>query len=118
MLGLLLIAALVAACGPGPTLATFTREWGDGRVETLTLYEDGRVLMDHVGFVDRVTLPAEDVNRLRTAMRDLRPTPDATTFPRLTLTPTGGTAVVVDSEPGTAGGLFTALLDRHALPAP
>jgi hypothetical protein len=112
-----LVSAVAAACSStSPLLASFTRDWGDGRVETLELHEDGRVLMNHVGTVDRATLTPGDVERLRASLEDIAPAADATTTPRLTLTPAGRAPVVVDAGPGTTGELFVSLLDHHRLP--
>jgi hypothetical protein len=114
---ILLVALNAVACATtSPQLATFTRDWGDGRIETLELFEDGRVLMDHVGTIDRATLDAADVDRLRDGLEDIAPAQDPSTFPRHTLTPTGGSPVVVDGTPGTTGELFVSLLDHHRLP--
>jgi hypothetical protein len=112
------LALSVLGCGSrsAPLLATFTREWQDGRVETLELYADGRVLMNHVGYIDRVTLSSGDVETLRAALRTIGPARDPTAFPRLTLAVPDGPSVIVDAEPGTVGALFVSLLDRHRLP--
>ena len=115
--GLVVVVLLATACGSSaPAIATFTREWDDGRVETLELYDDGRVLMNHAGYIDRTTLDPADVARLRTALSSIVPATDPTAFPRLTLEPAGRTAVVVATDPGTTGALFLSLLDRHRLP--
>jgi hypothetical protein len=115
---LAITALLLAACGSssGSVLATFTREWDDGRIETLELFDDGRVLMDHVGYIDRVTLSADDLGVLRASLDSIAPAADPDAFPRLTLTPAGATPVVVDTAPGTTGALFLSVLDVHRLP--
>lgn len=114
---LTILVLTMAACGPSSDLlATFKREWGDGRVETLALYADGRVQMDHVGTIDRATLGPSDVERLKVSLSDIAPAADPSAFPRLTLTPTGSDPVVVDSSPGTTGELFMTLLNSHRLP--
>jgi hypothetical protein len=117
-LALASVVLAIAGCAPGsaPVLATFTRDWGDGRTETLELHEDGKVVMNHVGYLDRVTLSAEDTARLAASLRDIAPAGDPAALPRLTLAPASGTPVVVDTGPGTAGELFLSLLDRHRLP--
>jgi hypothetical protein len=115
---LAIVALLLVGCGspPGSVLATFTREWDDGRIETLELYDDGRVLMDHVGYIDRVTLSADDLGVLRASLDSIRPAADPDAFPRLTLTPKGSSPVVVDTAPGTTGAMFLSVLDVHRLP--
>jgi hypothetical protein len=118
ILGWLALGLVAVGCAGSsePDLATFTRDWGDGRVETLQLFSDGRVLMNHVGYIDRTTLQADDVQRLAAALADIRPADDPSAYPRLTLTPTGGASVVVATDPGTVGELFLSLLDTHRLP--
>ena len=97
-------------------IATFTRTWQDGRVETLELYDDGRVLMNHAGYLDRVTLSEGDAGILRRSLESIQPASDPTAYPRLELTPTAGTPVIVAVDPGTTGALFLSLLDHHRLP--
>jgi hypothetical protein len=114
----LVAITLSAGCAnQAPVFATFMREWPDGRVETLEAREDGRVQMDHFGTIDRTTLSPEDVARLRASLANISPAADPDALPRLTLTPTGGAAVVVDPVPGTAGEYFLSLLERHELPS-
>jgi hypothetical protein len=117
LLATLAVLPTVAACaGDAPIIATFTRDWGDGRVETLELYDDGKVLMNHVGTIDRATLTSADVDRLKASLADIAPAADPAAYPRLTLAPSGGESVVVDASTGTTGGLFLSLLDTHRLP--
>jgi hypothetical protein len=116
LLALTLVTAAGCGSSSGGVIATFSREWDDGRIETLELYDDGRVLMDHVGYLDRVTLSAADVATLRSALTDIRPASDPAAYPRLTLTATGAEPVVVGTDPGTVGELFETLLDMHRLP--
>ena len=97
-------------------LAHFSREWADGRVETLDVYDDGTVLMEHVGFRDRAKLRASDLDRLKASLSDIASATDGTAFPRLTLTPTGAAPALVDASAGTTGELFVTLLDSHRLP--
>jgi hypothetical protein len=108
----------VAGCAGSTagTLATFSRQWDDGRIETLELYADGRVLMNHFGTIDRTTLTEGDVVRLRASLATIRPAANQAALPRLTLTPAGAAPVVVDASPGSAGELFLSLLERHRLP--
>lgn len=115
---LVILVFAMVACGPAsaPVIATFNRDYGDGRIETLELHEDGRVVMNHVGYLDRTTLSADDVTRLSRSLSDIAPAADPAAFPKLTLTPAGGGAVVVATDPGTAGELFLSLLERHRLP--
>jgi hypothetical protein len=112
----LVLLVAVGCSGSAPAIATFTRQWDDGRIETLELYADGRVVMNHFGTIDRTTLAASDLQRLTAALAEIRPAPDPTAFPRLTLTPAGANPVVVDTGQGTTGELFLSLLERHRLP--
>lgn len=114
----LAIAFLLAACGGSDDtlLATFERHWGDGRVETMQVYADGRVLMNHFGTIDRATLDATDRERLAAALVDVRPADDPDALPRLVLTQPGGAPIVVDAASGGAGSLLLALLETHRLP--
>jgi hypothetical protein len=108
---------LFAACGStSSVIANFDRDWGDGRVETLELHDDGKVLMNHVGTIDRTTLSSGDLDRIKASLSNIEPATDPSAYPRLTLTPTGGGPVVVATTPGTAGELFLSLLDTHRLP--
>jgi hypothetical protein len=118
LLALSVLPLVLGACaGSAAVVATFQREWEDGRIETLELREDGRVQMDHFGTIDRTTLSASDVATLRDALSRIEPAADPDALPRLTLTPAGREPVVVDAAPGTAGELFLALLERHEHPS-
>jgi hypothetical protein len=117
LVGLVLIVGTIAGCGSGsaPVIATFTRTWQDGRVEKLELYDDGRVLMDHAGYLERLTLSEADTAILRSSLGSIQPTADPSAYPRLELTPTAGAPVAVAVDPGTTGALFLSLLDHHRL---
>lgn len=72
--------------------------------------------MNHVGTLERTTLSAAEVDRLRASLTEIKPAVDATAYPRLTLTRSGGAPVVVATDPGSAGELFLSLLNTHRLP--
>ncbi len=115
---LMLVALTILGCATqsASPIAYFSREWDDGRLETLELYADGRVLMDHAGYIDRTTLTSDDVEVLRAALTTIPAAADPASLPKLTLTVADGSPVVVDAEPGTVGALFLSLLERHRLP--
>lgn len=117
---LLALAAtlLLAACGGGgdAVIASFERDWGDGRVETMEVYADGRVLMDHMGTIDRATLTEAELARLTDSMARIVPAGDPGAFPKLTLTPAGEAPTVVAADAGTAGASFLSLLQTHKVP--
>jgi hypothetical protein len=114
------VVLALAGCGGGsaPVLAEFTRDWGDGRTETLELHGDGKVLMNHVGNLERIVISREDVDRLASSLQAIEPAADPVAYPRLTLTPAGRDPVVVSTSPSSAGALFLSLLDHHRLPDP
>src|SRR5262245_13634699 len=64
---LFLAGSVLAACGGGAakTLVTYQRDWPDGFHEELTLTDDGRVTMRHGDVLERITISAADVQRIR-----------------------------------------------------
>jgi hypothetical protein len=117
---LIVLVAILAGCGPGGDgddgpLAVYRRVAG-GTTEETTVYADGRVLMKHGEYVERFTVPAEDVEQLRAALQAPAPTGAPGDGLERSLTLPDGT--VVESplpEEGTAAGLLERLTSTHSL---
>jgi hypothetical protein len=110
----LLAAMVVAGCsaavsGPdGNELLTYQRVWPD-RTETSTVWPDGRVVMKHGEFLERLTLSAADVQRLRDGLAGDIPVGTAADSPQRLITLPDGSSV---EFPRPAAGSITELLDR------
>lgn len=68
----LLLAASLAACGgaaepTGTPAYSVTRSWSNGMEEQALIYADGRTIMTHGDFRERVTLPADQMATLAAA---------------------------------------------------
>ncbi len=65
-------ATSLAACSSvaeptGTPAYTITRSWSNGMEETATVYPDGRVVMAHGEYTERITLPADQMAELAAA---------------------------------------------------
>jgi hypothetical protein len=121
-----LLSVLIVACTSGEsadpfgsfgeTLVRYVRVWPDGLTEEQAIASDGRVLMKHGDRLERLTLAAEDVDRLREALEATIPIGSADDQPQRTLILADGT--VIDAPrpaPGTITELMDRLMDTHRL---
>jgi hypothetical protein len=120
LVALVLAMVTLVACAPGGggedgPLAVYRREVGATTEET-TVYRDGRVLMKHGEYVERFTLPSEDMARLRDALAGPVPTGAPADGYARTLTLPDGTLVEAPlAEAGSATALLELLTDTHSL---
>jgi hypothetical protein len=115
---LLVLAILVAACGgsQAATLVTYQRTWPDGFHEELTLSDDGRITMHHGDALERLTIAAADVQRIRDALAAGVPDgASADGLVRTVILANGTTHSPVRVEPGSATGLLEQILTTHSL---
>jgi hypothetical protein len=113
-----LLAVLLVACGgsDAATLVTYQRTWPDGFHEELTLSDDGRVTMHHGETLERMTISAADVQRIRDALAGGLPDGEAADGLVRTVTLANGTVhSPVQVVPGTATELLELLLTTHSL---
>lgn len=112
------LGLLLVACGgsQAATVVTYQRAWPDGFHEELTLTDDGRVTMRHGETLERITIRAADVQRIRDALAAGLPDGDADDGLVRTVTLANGTVhTPVRVVPGTATGLLELLLTTHSL---
>ena len=62
-----LVACNSAAEPIGTPAYTITRSWSNGYEEQARIYVDGRIVMNHGEFTERVTLPADQMAELAAA---------------------------------------------------
>ncbi len=125
---LLLVVTIVAlaGCGGGgaaPTpapatgaLVTYTRDWPDGYREEMTIGADGKMLMRHGEYLERMVLPEADVAAVRAALEGAIPAGDASISPDRTIVLADGTTIVhARPDAGTLTELLDRLMDTHKL---
>jgi hypothetical protein len=115
---LMLVALASVACGgsQASTLVTYQRSWPDGFEEELALADDGRVTMHHGDTLERMTISADDVQRIRDAIT--AGIPDGASddgLVRSVILANGTTHTPVHVVPGTVTGLLEELLTTHSL---
>ncbi len=117
----LLLALLVAACssGPeatGPAAYVITRSWSSGYVETGTVYADGRVVMRHGDYGERVILPQDQMQELAAAAA-LGVAPGSNGSDPIVGVTVGIDAPVspADLSEGSLAELLNRVLDSHTL---
>jgi hypothetical protein len=116
------LAAAVLGCGAAAGeddqgwFVRYERVWADGLRERETIWPDGRLLMKHGDYLERLTLTAADVDRLQTALEDDIAVGSPDDSPKRTITLGDGTVIAAARpEPGTITDLLDRLLDRHTL---
>lgn len=117
-LALLILSLVLVACGGGQAqrLLTYQRAWPDGFHEELTLLDDGRVTMHHGETLERMTITAADVQRIRDAVAAGIPDGDAEDgLVRTVVLADGSSRSPVRVVPGTATELLELLLTTHSL---
>jgi hypothetical protein len=114
------LLVLVTACSTGGGsghLVLFQRVWPDGFTEITTVYDDGRVQMQHADVLERLTLSEADMQRLRDALAQPIPTGSSDDSPRRTLTLADGTVIQAPRpDPNTVTALLDNLTSTHQLP--
>jgi hypothetical protein len=112
---------LVAGCsasggGDGPRLLSYQRQWPDGKIEQETIYTNGHIEMKHGDYLERISIGASDVSRLKDALAKPIPTGSPDDSPKRTLTLPDGTVIGAPRpDPGSVTELLERLLDTHTL---
>lgn len=115
--GVVLAGACAAETAPSASLLyTATRTWSNGMEERVEVYADGRTIMTHGDYEERITLPADQMAELATAAAAPLDPGSNSDDPIL--------GVILGSEaevrpaaltPGSIAELLNKLLDSHTL---
>lgn len=114
---LLLAGACTSEPAPSANLLyTATRSWSNGMEERVEVYADGRTIMTHGDFEERVTLPGDQMAELAAAATMPADAGSTSDDPILGVT-VGSTAEVRPAAltPGSIAELLNKLLDSHTL---
>lgn len=116
---LVALLAVVAACSPSGSpgdarLVRYERVTSGIREETI-VFADGRVQMTHGEALERFTLAAEDLERIRAALVSPIATVAPAAEPRRTLTLGDGTVITSPSPEAPVVVLLDELTDTHGL---
>ena len=114
---LLLAGACTSEPAPSASLLyTATRSWSNGMEERVEVYADGRTIMTHGDFEERVTLPGDQMAELAAAATMPAAAGSTSDDPILGVT-VGSTAEVRPAAltPGSIAELLNKLLDSHTL---
>jgi hypothetical protein len=119
-IGSVVVLLLVAACSSGGgssgQLLAYQRVWPDGMTERTIVFEDGRVQMEHGDVLERLTLTAADLDRLREALARPIPTGSPSDSPKRTLTLGDGRVIEAPRpDPDTITALLDNLTSTHRL---
>ncbi len=111
-----LVACSSAAEPSGTTAYTITRSWSNGYEEKGLIYPDGRIVMTHGAYTERVTLPADQMAELAAAAALEIPAGTNSDDPIIGVTIGSGTPIrpaglTKDALPE----LLNRLLDSHTL---
>jgi len=118
------LLAVLAACAPAKidplamtdALVRYERVWPDGLTEVEAITTDGKVFMTHGASLERFTLDADDVERIREALEADIPTGSAEDQPKRTLILADGTVIEAPRpDPGTITDLLDRLMSTHQL---
>jgi hypothetical protein len=121
---LLLTLVAVASLGACSTAAeptgtpayTVTRSWSNGMEEKAVVYADGRTIMTHGEYTERVTLPADQMAALAAAAVREIPIGANSDDPIIGVTVGAGETVrPAGLEPDSLPELLNRLLDSHTL---
>lgn len=113
-----LLALFLVACGgsQAQTVVTYQRAWPDGFHEELTLLDDGRVTMRHGDALERLTIGASDVQRIRDALSAGVPDGESDDGVVRTVVMANGTVhTPVQVVSGTVTELLELLMRTHSL---
>ena len=119
---------LLVACGSSGTpqasggtttagkLLDYQRVWPDGRIESQSIFTDGKIVMKHGESLERLVIEPADVARIQDALKQPIPTGSPDDSPKRTLTLPDGTVIQAPRpEPGSVTDLLEQLLDTHVL---
>lgn len=117
------IAALViaAACSATPEvtgslLYSATRSWSNGMEEIVVVFSDGKTIMTHGDYEERVTLPGDQISELATAAAQPINAGSNSDDPIFGVTIGSGAEVRPAAlTPGSIAELLNKLLDSHTL---
>ncbi len=120
LLTLIAVASLgacsTAAEPTGTPAYTVTRSWSNGMEEMAVVYADGRTIMTHGEYTERVTLPADQMAALAAAAVREIPIGANSDDPILGVTVGAGETVrPAGLEPDSLPELLNRLLDSHTL---
>ena len=120
LLTLIAVASLgacsTAAEPTGTPAYTVTRSWSNGMEEKAVVYADGRTIMTHGEYTERVTLPADQMAALAAAAIREIPIGANSDDPILGVTVGAGETVrPAGLEPDSLPELLNRLLDSHTL---
>jgi len=118
LIALLVAGTVLAACGSSAakTVVTYDRDWPDGYHEELTLTDDGRVTMHHGDTLERLTISAADVQRIRDGLAaGITEGDQGDTLVRTIVLANGTTHSPVKVVPGSVVELLELLLTTHSL---
>ena len=114
---LMIVAACSGSSEPsGSLLYSATRSWSNGMVERVEVYSDGKTIMTHGDYDERVTLPDDQMSELTAAAALGVDAGSSSDDPIL------GVTIGTDAEvrpaaltPGSIAALLNTLLDSHTL---
>jgi hypothetical protein len=114
---LLFIGGCTSTPEPSASLLyTATRSWSNGMEERVEVYADGKIIMIHGDFEERVTLPADQMAELATAATTPVEPGSNSDDPILGVTVSGSSDVRPAAlTPGSIADLLNRLLDSHTL---
>ncbi len=116
---LALLLLLLLACSSGgssATLVRYERDWPDGYHEELTITDDGHVTMKHGDVLERLTLTADQVQRVRLALAAGVPEGDqGDSLVRTVVLANGTSHTPVKPVPGSSVELLELLMTTHSL---
>jgi hypothetical protein len=120
LLTLIAVASLgacsTAAEPTGTPAYTVTRSWSNGMEEKAVVYADGRTIMTHGEYTERVTLPADQMAALAAAAVREIPIGANSDDPIIGVTVGAGETVrPAGLEPDSLPELLNRLLDSHTL---
>ena len=120
LLTLIAVASLgacsTAAEPTGTPAYTVTRSWSNGMEEKAVVYADGRTIMTHGEYTERVTLPADQMAALAAAAVREIPFGANSDDPIIGVTVGAGETVrPAGLEPDSLPELLNRLLDSHTL---
>jgi hypothetical protein len=114
---LLMIGGCTSAPEPSASLLyTATRSWSNGIEERVDVYADGKTIMIHGDYEERVTLPTDQMAELAAAASAPAEPGSNSDDPMLGVTLSGSTEVRPAAlTPGSIAELLNKLLDSHTL---
>jgi len=111
-----LVACSSAAEPTGTPAYTITRSWSNGMEEQALIYPDGRIVMTHGAYTERVTLPADQMAELTAAAALEIPVGTNSDDPIIGVTIGDGSVVrPAGLQQDSLPELLNRLLDSHTL---